>query len=129
MKSLYTVIFNDKSSFIGGTFSETKWLDIPNKSIKRIIYSLPNGDNLVLNGYLKYFHMCEAVTDLSGKNKGKTKLEFDYIMGKKDGIVTCYKININTKNIEKILYKEEDKFIEGLNKQGWIGKEKEEEKK
>ncbi len=119
MKSLYTIIFNDGSNFLGGNYMETKWTEIPNKPIKRIIYSLPTGDNLVLNGYEKYFHMIEATTDLSGKDKGETKLEYAYIMGKKEKIVICYKINIKTGNIERKIFNEKDNFIKKLNKQGW----------
>jgi len=33
MKSLYTVIFKDGSNFAGGTLLETKWINIPHKSI------------------------------------------------------------------------------------------------
>ena len=119
MKSLYTVIFEDNSNFLGGNFAETKWINIPNKPIKRIIYNLPNGDNLVLNGYDDYFHMCEATTDLSGKNKGKTTLEFDYIMGRRGRIVNCYKINIKTGNINLKVFNKEDNFIKKLNENGW----------
>ena len=119
MKSLYTVIFKDGSNFQGGNFSETKWTEIPNKPIKRIIYNLQTGDNLVLSGYESYFHMCEVTTDLSGKNKGKTKLEYDYIMGKKNKIIVCYKTNLKTGNIERKIFDEKDNFIKKLNEQGW----------
>ncbi len=129
MKALYTVIFEDRTNYIGKDYYNTGWEQIPNKPIKRIIYTLPNGDNLVLNGYESYFHMCEATFDLNGKNKGKTKLEFDYIIGKIRSLVVCYKINVITGNIEKIIYKEEDKFVKGLNPKGWVGKKKEEEEK
>ena len=129
MVSLYTVIFEDKTSYIGDNYFKTGWVEMPNKPIKRIIYTLPNGDNLVLNGYESYFHFCEATYDLSGKNKGKTKLEFDYTIGKIRSLVVCYKINVITGNIEKIIYKEEDKFVKGLNSKGWVGKKKEEEEK
>ena len=128
MKSLYTVIFEDKTSYVGDNYFKTGWVEMPNKPIKRIIYTLPNGDNLVLNGYESYFHMCEAVQDLSGKNKGKTKLEFDYIIGKLRSLVTVYKINIINGKIEKKIYKETDKFVVGLNKTGWKPKKKEEER-
>jgi len=119
MKSLYTVIFQDGSNFLGGTFTDTKWTEIPNKPIKRIIYNLPTGDNLVLNGYDKFFHMIEATTDLSGENKGITKLEYVYIMGKKDKIIVCYKTNLKTGNIERKIFNEKDNFIKGLNENGW----------
>ena len=119
MKSLFTIIFKDSSSFLGGTFQETKWADIPNKPIKRIIYNLQTGDNLVLNGYDKFFHMIEATTNLSGKDKGITKLEYAYIMGRRNKIVICYKINLKTGNIERKIFDEEDNFVKKLNENGW----------
>jgi len=119
MKSLYTVIFKDNSNFSGGNFTETKWTEIPNKPIKRILYTLPTGDNLVLNNYDKFFHMIEATYDLSGKNKGKSTLEYSYIMGKRNKIVICYKINLKTGNMERKIFDEEDNFVKKLNKNGW----------
>ena len=119
MKSLFTVIFKDLTTYRGGDYSNSGWLDIPNKPIKRIIYQLPNGDSLVLNGYDSYFHMTEAVTDLSGKKRGRTKLEFDYIMGKKNGIITYYKISLINGNIDKRVYREDTKEMQKLNKIGW----------
>ncbi len=119
MKSFYTVIFNDGSNFVGGTFQETKWTEIPDKPIKRIIYNLQTGDNLVLNGYDKYFQMIEVAEDIYGKTTGRKEIEFTYIMGKLKNLIVCYKISIKTKNIVKKIYKETDKFIIGLNKNGW----------
>ena len=119
MKSLYTIIFKNGSDFLGGNIIETKWIDIPNNPIKRIIYNLPTGDNLVLSGYDKYFQMIEVAEDVYGKTKGRKEIEFTYIMGKKDGIIVCYKIRIKTGDIEKKIYKETDKFLVGLNKTGW----------
>ena len=119
MKSLYTIFFADNTNFRGGTIENSNWLNVPDKEIKRIIYSLPNGDNIVLNGYESYFHMTEAVTDISGKNKGKQRIEFDYIMGKKREIITSYRINVLSGEIEKKIFNEEDKFIRGLNSCGW----------
>ena len=129
MKSLFIIIFGDKTTYRGGDYSNSGWLNIPDKPIKRIIYRLPQGGKLILDGYDTYFHMTEAVTGILGKNKGKQKIEFDYIMGQRKGIITCYKINIKTKDIKKEIFNEEDKFIKGLNKIGWKGiKNKEEEK-
>lgn len=129
MESLFTVIFDDKTAYVGGDYSNSGWLNIPNKTIKRIIYSLPQGDNLVLNSYDSYFHMTEAITDISGKNKGKQKIEFDYIMGRKNGIITCYKISLLNGTIEKKIYREDNIEIQKLNKIGWKGIKNKEEKK
>ena len=129
MKSLYTVIFQDGSNFQGGTFSDTKWTEIPNKPIKRIIYNLQTGDKLVLNHYDNYFHMIEATTDFYLpspiipkdvlEKKEITKLEYAYIMGRRNNIVICYKIDLKTGDIERKIFDEEDNFIKKLNENGW----------
>ena len=129
MKSLFTIIFNELTTYTGGDYSNSGWLDVPNKSIKRIIYNLPNGDNLILNGGDSYFFMTEGVTDVNKKTKQPTKVEFTYLMKRKNEIITCYKIDVKTSNIEKKIYKETDKFIKGLNKIGWKGIKNKEEKK
>ncbi len=128
MKSLYTIIFSDSTTYKGGSLANTGWLDIPNKPIKRIIYNL-SGDNLVLNGYDSYYHCIEGTTDINIKSKQSTKIEFTYLLGLKNEIITCYRINIETGNIEKKIYKETDKFILDLNKIGWKGLKNKEEKK
>ncbi len=121
MNNLFTVIFEDNTSFVGGTLINTKWLEIPAKKIKRIFYKLPYGDCFCLSGYEAYYHMVEATMDLSGKNKGNIKLHFVYIMGRIKDEVIIYKIalknpdkyvTINKKNIN-------DKWIKKLNVNGW----------
>lgn len=119
MKSLFTIIFKDNSNFLGGSLTETKWLDIPNKPIKRIIYNLSNNNNLVLNNYDSYFHMIEATTDLNGENQGKTILEYAYIMGEKKDYVEVYKISLINGDIQKFNYNISDNFIQKLNPDGW----------
>ncbi len=91
-QALYIAEFNDGTSFEGGTISDTKWLNIPNKKIKRIFYRLPDGNFLCLEDYEKYFHMIEATVDMTGKEKGKTNIEYAYIMGKRGRVVTSYRI-------------------------------------
>lgn len=86
-----------------------------------MIYKLPTGDYLLLPKYDKYYHMVEAVTDINGSNAKKVSLEFVYIMGQISNTVVIYKINLKnneylvTQSIKTI----DDKFITGLNKQGW----------
>ena len=69
--------------------------------------------------------MIEATTDLNGIDSGKVKIEFAYIMGKKEDKVTCYKIalsytvNHRLGDIQKIEYLESDEFIQKLNINGW----------
>lgn len=129
MNSTYTVIFKDKSNFSGGTYIDSKWLQIPDKPIKRIIYNLPDGNNLILNNYNQYFHMIEACQDINGPKAGLVRLEYAIIMGRKDNKVDVYKISlINRGNffpgeILKLQYDWDSDYIRKLNKDGWTTKQ------
>jgi hypothetical protein len=125
---LFHIVFEDDSFFMGGnSYYETKWKEIPNKTIKRIFYTLPDGNNLCLHGYKQYFHMIEAVKDLIGKEKGKVKLQYVYIMGKTNDIVDSYRITLfetedskyKIGDIVKRQFDINDKFVKGLNKNNW----------
>jgi hypothetical protein len=123
VKDLYTIIFADESKFIGGDYKHTKWNEIPNKKIKRIFYSLPDGDHLTLSGYEEYYHMIEATQDLTGKNRGVVTLRYAYLMGKVGTKVVIYKIDLETRQgtrkISKEIYDIKDQKIQELNPQGW----------
>ena len=126
---LFTVIFTDGTHLIGGLdYFNTKWLDIPkDKKIKRIFYRLPNNDCLCLDGYDKYFHMIEATCDLNGRDKGKTKIEYAYIMAKKENSVISYRITLINKNNEKYhqgditfrIFDINDERMKKLNQNNW----------
>ena len=124
-KVLYTVIFEDGTEFIGGdNYTDTKWLELPNKKIKEILYKLPDGDYLYLGGYQKYYHMVEALHDLTGKLKGQTRVQNIILIGVKNEVATVYKIGIAPKpgiSATVIKYKipENSSYIKQLNKQGW----------
>jgi len=125
-RPLFILVLEDESIFSGGDFQNTKWNEIPdNKKIKRLFYSLPNKDYLCLEGYDKYYHLIEATTDLNGKLSGKVRLEFAYILGRREDKITCYKITLQSKenqkigNIERTEYNETDSFISGLNQKAW----------
>lgn len=103
--ALYSVIFEDNTNFQGGnSYFETKWKDLPNKKIKRIFVRLPGGDFLTLASYDKYFYMVESTKDwarinvknnTSEKiNQNTPKLEYFYIMGKKDNLIVSYRISL-----------------------------------
>ena len=126
-QALYYIIFKD-STFVGGNdYYQTKWLEIPNKKIKRIFYRLPDGNHLCLSGYDEYYHMIEATQDITGKNRGKTNIEYAYIMGKRGRVVTSYRITLINKPFNKhklgdITIREfdiNDEKILKLNKKGW----------
>lgn len=133
-QALYSVIFDDESHFEGGIdYHHTRWLEIPDKKIKRIFYRLPDGNYLTLHGYDKYYHMIEATKDWVRVGKTVEKLnnearvEYAYIMGKSRNKVTSYRITLfQTENgrykIGDIVRREfniKDKKITGLNPNGW----------
>ena len=122
---LYVVVFEDKTIYKGGDYFETKWKDIPNKKIARIIYSLPDGNALTLHNYDKYYHYIEATNDMNGSNAGQVKLQHACIMGKKGNKVTCYTVvlcNIGSYRPGDIYRREygiNDYVIKALNEKGW----------
>jgi len=118
-KPLFQIIFNDNSIMNGGDYEHTKWLNIPNKSIRTLFYLLPTGDYLGLNGYKKYYHFIECTTDLNGKNAGVKQLEYDYILGQDNEFTIVYKINLKNKDIKILKYNNTDEFIENLNPEFW----------
>jgi len=128
---LFTVIFKDESHFVGGDSQfETKWMNIPiKKPIKRIFYRLPSNDYLCLEGYDKYFRMSEALKDLNGIQKGKVRLQYDYILAKKGNEIRSYRITLSNnkdgrykaKDITTRIFDINDKFIKGLNPDIWRG--------
>jgi len=130
-KPLFVVIFEDGKHYTGKTsYLETGWLGIlPTKPIKRIFYRLPNNDYLCLEGYEKYFRMSEACKDLNGKHRGQVRIQYDYIMGLKQGKVTCYRITLHEGKDSRYkigdlttrIFDINDKFIKGLNKDNWRG--------
>jgi hypothetical protein len=127
MKPLFVAIFEDKTVFSGGiSYDKTLWKNLPlDKKIKRLFYTLPDGNHLCLENYDKYFHMCEATKDLNGNNAGKITIEYAYLFAKKDSNIMCYKINLKQRNdknigdIERKEYSTTDTFIQGLSKDGW----------
>lgn len=122
VQSLFTVVFEDDSIFKGGeNYKETKWLEIPNKKIKRLFYKLPHGDYFCLSGYEKYYHFIEATKDLNGKRKGEERLEYVYLMGKLGNKVIVYKISLKNGGNYMSRYKldGESDTITALNINGW----------
>jgi hypothetical protein len=119
MDKLFVIIFTDDSIFSGGNYQQTKWKEIPDKKIRSIFYRMPDGDHLILSGYEKYYHMIEVAQDIMGEKKGEVRLEFSYIMGKKDGYIRIYKINLQNNNVEVKELKEDDDYINKLNPKFW----------
>ena len=117
--NLYTIIFEDGTNFEGGTLQQPKWLELPNKKIHSIFYSLPLGDYLFLSGYDAYYHLIEICQDINGDRSGEIQLEYSYFIGKKEKDYKVYKISLRTGQIEIQNLTIEDKFIKQLNPMGW----------
>ena len=125
-KPLFIAILEDENLYQGGDYNKTRWLELPNdKKIKRLFYTLPDGNHLVFDMYDKYFLMIEKTFDLSGNNAGKPNLEYSYVLCQKEGVVICYKINLQYRSnkkigdIERTECKIDDLFVKSLNKNGW----------
>ena len=117
--NLYTIIFGDGTKFEGGTLQQPKWLELPNKKIHSIFYSLPLGDFLFLSGYDTYYHLIEVCQDINGDKSGEIQLEYAYLIGKIANNCKVYKIFLRTGQIEIQNLNTEDKFINQLNPMGW----------
>ena len=90
---LYQVQFENGSVYDGGdSYRETKWNDIPDKSIRQIVFHLPDGNALVLKEYDEFNHFCEATQDIYGSNK--FTLRYQYLMGKLGDKVISYRITL-----------------------------------
>jgi len=137
-KPIFSIIFKDGTTFTGGTsYFETKWTSVPLKEVKRLFYLLPDGNYLCLGEYDQFFHMVEAVQDWMRVSKGnvknlkntKPRIEYAYVMGKKNGIVDSYRITLfeskdsryKIGDIIKRQFSINDKFIRKLNPDNWIG--------
>ena len=125
---LFVAVYKDGTKIEGtNNYFETGWMDLPLKQIKTSFYKLPTGDYLTLNGYEKYFHMVEAVNDLNGKNKGLVKLQYAYIMAKKENDVISYRITLHKNKIDRYktnditvrIFKATDDRIQKLNVENW----------
>lgn len=117
--NLYIINFKDNTKFYGGDYKNTKWLEIPKKSIQKIEYASPLGKFIIIEDYDKYYHFIEATMDLNGQNQGQQRLEYSYLIGKKDNKYTIHKINLQTGQMEVKDVEENDKLIKQLNPIGW----------
>lgn len=67
-KYLYKVIFedNDSPDFEGGpSINESRWLEIPDKPIKRLEYFLASGEGIILEGFESYLCFIESEVAVS----------------------------------------------------------------
>jgi len=116
---LYQIVFEDNTTFSGGTLENTEWLEIPDKKIRSIFYSIPTKDMLCLAGFKRIYHYCEVALDLNGSESGKKKIEFTYLIIERSNKYIQYRINQINFGVEiNILTKESD-YIKKLNPIGW----------
>ena len=117
---LFIVLFEDNNIYYGKkTYEDAGWKEIPNKPIKKIFFRIPTGDYLILADYESYYHYVEVIKVISGENAGKLQIQFAHILGKRNGRVVEYKINVLSGNIEVKLYDEKIDYIQKLNPIGW----------
>jgi len=117
---LFIVLFTDNDTYYGRKdYSDAGWGEIPNKPIKKIFFRLPTGDYIILADYNSYYFYQEAIKVLSGDNAGKMRIQYSYILAKRNQRVVEYKINILSGNTEVKVYAEDNEYIQKLNKDGW----------
>jgi hypothetical protein len=120
MNPLYEVIFVDDSKFIGGTLAETKWMQIPDKEIKKFTYFVPNKKQIISEeNFKRVYHYVEVTQDIHQGNKGAVNLEYSYLIFEKEFEYEGYRINLKTKKIENLLLKKDNEYIKILNPIGW----------
>ena len=118
--NLYTIIFEDNSVYQGGDLVNTLWTEIPDKSIKRFTYYVPNTkQTIVEENFKRVYHYVEVCSDLSGDKKGQVQLEYSYLIFEKEFEYEGYRTNLRTKKIENILLKKDNPWVNSLNPMGW----------
>ena len=117
---IYTVIFEDKTIFTGGVdYFTTKWLEIPNKKIKHMFYTLPTHDQLLLAGYEQYYHIVEAIKVINKPSNNVPTILYTYILGKVGNKINSYRMKHSTGDISRKLFDINDEWIVKLNPIGW----------
>lgn len=93
---LYKIKFKDDTIFNGGnSLKDSKWNEIPeNKEIESLIYSLPDGNLIILREYEAYNHLVEATQNFYGSDNVKETIRAIYLMGLEKGVVTSYRITL-----------------------------------
>lgn len=120
MNKLFTIIFQDDSLFEGGdNISNTKWKEIPDKSIRTIFYRLPLGDYLCLSDFSRIYHYIEAIEDLNGKKQGQVIVESSNLIIERNNQYFKYNIDYKNFGIKVEILTEDNEFIKKLNPKFW----------
>lgn len=92
---LFELILDDFTRYYGGDIVNPKWRESPDKAILVFKVMLPSGDLLQLKGYEAYNFFIEARAYVVGGNG--LRLTYMFVMGKKGGFVTSYRIALSDK--------------------------------
>lgn len=123
---LFIVLFADNDIYYGKkTYEDCGWIIMPDKPIKKIFFRLPTGDYIILADYSQYYYRIEVANIVAGVNAGKSRLEYFYILGKRNGRVIEYKIHILSGDTKVNLFDENNEYVQKLNPIGWKNSEKE----
>jgi len=119
-KPLFQIVFEDNASFTGGTYENTKWMEIPtDKKIRTLFYLLPTGDYLGLGEFKRIYQYVEVLTDLNGSESGKKKIDFICLIVERDNNYIQYKINHLDTGVEINILKKDSDYVKKLNPIGW----------
>lgn len=121
MKPLFKIIFENGDEYLGGDYINNKWLTVPqDKKIKSLLYLLPSGVYIRLNGYDKYCQFIECTKDLMGENRGKVNFEYAHVIGRNfTGTCPVYKINLKTGEKELKFVEANSDYINKINPDLW----------
>lgn len=101
----YKVIFEDKDTWFGGHYADSKWNEMPSKPIAKIIYTL-NNKTITLEGYHAYNHLVERACLI---NKGQSIITQVLLMAKKndDVLVVIFDLRKKTVKFKPAIYEQE----------------------
>jgi hypothetical protein len=120
MKPLFQVVYNDNTTFEGGDYQNTKWINIDEtKKIRTLFYLLPTGDYLGLGGFKRVYQYVEIVEDLNGKESGIKKIDFICLIVEREDKYVQYKINHQETGIEINILSKDSDYVKKLNPMGW----------
>ncbi len=112
---MYTIVFDDYTTFSGGSIEDSKWNTMPNKKIQSIAYKLHQSKVVVISGFSRYNQLVERVRFV---NKAGEKITKFIIMATHNDITYQLIVDFQT---NKIYQKKTEKDKEYLNRSvtGW----------
>lgn len=92
---MYIVKFIDDTEYVGGPYYDSKWNDMPTKTIKRVNYKLVK-QNIVLEGWKGYNHLVERTQFINRTGGIVSKV---ILMVEAEGLVKKIIYNFITKSV------------------------------